>query len=271
MCRVRVVHTARLGTAVVFATALLASACSGSDSSSARLVPGFTIPLDGNEQPSDASRGKVWFLLDRSGSMEVVQDDVITGFNRFVSDLNSQPGDCWMTLVLFDDYRPFDVVFSAEPIKNIPRLGSDEYRPRGGTPFYDALGLLIRSADSRITDRSAMGEPDEDQLVIILTDGLENASLLFSQSEILDLVQDRQGQGWTLAFLGANQDAYVEGAKIGLAGGNVQNFSTSGQSIALAYSSVSRATQDFCGKSTIQRKASVSNFFGGIKEAESGD
>ena len=116
-----------------------------------------------------------------------------------------------------------------------------------------------------------MGEPDEDQLVIILTDGLENASLLFSQSEILDLVQDRQGQGWTLAFLGANQDAYVEGAKIGLAGGNVQNFSTSEQSIALAYSSVSRATQDFCGKSTIQRKASVSNFFGGIKEAESGD
>ena len=271
MHRLRVVRTARFVSSVILAAALLTSACTSSDSSSGRFGPGFSIPLDGNEQPSDVSRGKVWFLLDRSGSMAEVQDDVIAGFNRFVSDLNSQPGDCWMTLVLFDDYRPFDVVFSAEPIKNIPRLGSDEYRPRGATPFYDALGLLIRSADSRITDRSAMGELPEDQLVIILTDGLENASLLFSQSEILDLVQDRQGQGWTLAFLGANQDAYVEGAKIGLAGGNVQNFSTSGQSIALAYSSVSRATQDFCGKSTIQRKASVSNFFGGIKEAESGD
>jgi len=271
MRRVRVVRTERFVSSVILAVALLTSACTSSDSSSGRFGPGFSIPLDGNEQLSDVSRGKVWFLLDRSGSMEEVQDDVIAGFNRFVSDLNSQPGDCWLTLVLFDDYRPFDVVFSAEPINDIPSLGSDEYSPLGATPFYDALGLLVQSADSRISDRSAMGELPEDQLVIILTDGLENASLLFNQREIRDLVQDRQGQGWTLAFLGANQDAYVEGAKIGLAGGNVQNFSTSGQSIALAYSSVSRATQDFCDKSTIQRKASISNFFSGIKEAESGD
>lgn len=264
-------RTARFVSSVVLAVALLTSACTSSDSSSGRFGAEFFIPLDGNEQPSDVSRSKVWFLLDRSESMAEVQDDVIAGFNRFVSDLNSQPGDCWMTLVLFDDYRPFDVVFSAEPMKNIPTLGRDKYRPLGATPFYDALGLLIQSADSRIADRSAMGELPEDQLVIILTDGLENASLLFSQSEILDLVLDRQSQGWTLAFLGANQDAYVEGAKIGITGGNVQNFSTSGQSIALAYSSVSRATQDFCGKSTTERKASISNFFGGIKEAESGD
>ena len=105
---------------------------------------------------------------------------------------------------------------------------------------------------------------------MFLTDGLENASLRYSQRDIANLIDDRQDEGWTFVFLGANQDSYAEGAKIGLTGGNIQNFQTSGQSIALAYDSVSRATTEYCSKTTGQRRSSTGNFFGGIKEAEAG-
>ena len=250
---------------------LLTGACVISCSQDGGNQAGFLDSSSQREGSPNTNSAKVWFLLDRSGSMDPVRSDVVVGFNGFVSELRGQPGDCQMTLVLFDEFQPFDVVFSAKPIVNIPDLKRSDYRPDGGTPFYDALGTLIVRADTRIADRIAQGEPTEDQLVVILTDGLENASFRYNQHRIGNLIQDRQDEGWTFVFLGANQDSYAEGAKIGLTGGNVQNFQTSGQSIALAYDSVSRATKEYCGKSSGQRKASISNFFGGFKEAEGGN
>ena len=250
---------------------LLTGACAISCSQDGGNRAGFLNPSSQQEGTPNTNSAKVWFLLDRSGSMDPVRSDVVVGFNGFVSELRGQPGDCQMTLVLFDEFQPFDVVFSAMPIINIPDLKRSDYRPDGGTPFYDALGTLIVRADTRIANRIAQGEPAEDQLVVILTDGLENASFRYNQRKIGNLIQDRQDEGWTFVFLGANQDSYAEGARIGLTGGNIQNFKTSGQSIALAYDSVSRATKEYCGKSSGQRKDSISNFFGGFKEAEGGN
>ena len=195
--------------------------------------------------------------------MDEVRGDVIDGFNGFVSRLEAEPGKCLMTLALFDGTRLLETVFSTTPADRMPDLGWNDYRPDGGTPFYDALGILIEQADSRVAQLMVDGMPPEDQLVVILTDGLENESYRFSQRDIRGLVQERQSKGWTFAFLGANQDAYAEGAKIGLVGGNVQNFDVSERSIALAYESVSAATVAYCGKNTSQRKASGSSFFGG--------
>jgi uncharacterized protein YegL len=202
--------------------------------------------------------------------MDSVRSDVVTGFNHFVSELRAHPLDCRMTLILFDGFRPFDVVFSAQQIRDISKLRPNDYVPEGQTPFYDALGRLIVRADNRIDTRIANGEPNEDQLVVVLTDGLENASFRYTQWDIANLTDDRQSEGWTFVFLGANQDSYAEGAKIGLTGGNIQNFQMSDQSIALAFDSVSRATTEYCSKSTVQRGTSKGNFFGGIKEAEAG-
>ena len=249
---------------VIVLTSAFATSCSRDKGNQAS----FLNPPSQRESSPNTNSAKVWFLLDRSGSMDPVRNDVVVGFNGFVSKLRPQPGDCQMTLVLFDELRPFDVVFSARPIIDIPDLKHSDYRPDGGTPFYDALGTLIVRANSRIANRIAQRELAEDQLVVILTDGEENASLSYNQRKVGNLIRDRQDEGWTFVFLGANQDSYAEGAKIGLTGGNIQNFQTSGQSIALAYDSVSRATKDYCGKSSGQRKASISDFFGGFKEAE---
>lgn len=249
---------------VIVLTSAFATSCSRDKGNQAS----FLNPPSQRESSPNTNSAKVWFLLDRSGSMDPVRNDVVVGFNGFVSKLRHQPGDCQMTLVLFDELRPFDVVFSARPIIDIPDLKHSDYRPDGGTPFYDALGTLIVRANSRIANRIAQRELAEDQLVVILTDGEENASLSYNQRKVGNLIRDRQDEGWTFVFLGANQDSYAEGAKIGLTGGNIQNFQTSGQSIALAYDSVSRATKDYCGKSSGQRKASISDFFGGFKEAE---
>ena len=216
----------------------------------------------------ETERVKIWFLLDRSGSMQGLTEDVVGGFNQFVADQVLKPGKARLTAVQFDGTDPFEMIVDARRINDVPELTSDVYQPRGVTPLYDALGHLIKSADRRISYRAEKGRPEEDQLVIVFTDGLENASTKFERSKIFELIQDRMNADWTFVFMGANQDSYAEGAKIGLDDGNVQNYSSDSDNVALAYESMNRATSDFRSKPRSQRIADKADFFGGLKEAE---
>ena len=211
---------------------------------------------------------KIWFLLDRSGSMQGLTEDVIGGFNQFVNDQAAKPGKARLTTVQFDGGDPFEVIIDAKRISKVPALTSDVYQPRGVTPLYDAVGRLITTADQRITSREERELPEEDQLVIVFTDGLENASREFGRSQVFDLIKDRMDAGWTFVFMGANQDSYAEGHKIGLVDGNVQNYAATPESIKVAFSSVSRASVEFRNKGRLQRNQDREDFFGGVKEAE---
>ena len=211
---------------------------------------------------------KIWFLLDRSGSMQGLTEDVIGGCNQFVNDQAAKPGKARLTTVQFDGGDPFEVIIDAKRISKVPALTSDVYQPRGVTPLYDAVGRLITTADQRITSREERELPEEDQLVIVFTDGLENASREFGRSQVFDLIKDRMDAGWTFVFMGANQDSYAEGHKIGLVDGNVQNYAATPESIKVAFSSVSRASVEFRNKGRLQRNQDREDFFGGVKEAE---
>ena len=239
----------------------LANAPEGVDTS------GLTDAMKKLTDPGE-ERVKIWFLLDRSGSMQGLTEDVIGGFNQFVNDQAAKPGKARLTTIQFDGGDPFEVIIDAKRISKVPALTSDVYQPRGVTPLYDAVGRLITTADQRITSREERELPEEDQLVIVFTDGLENASREFGRSQVFDLIKDRMDAGWTFVFMGANQDSYAEGHKIGLVDGNVQNYAATPESIKVAFSSVSRASVEFRNKGRLQRNQDREDFFGGVKEAE---
>ena len=81
----------------------------------------------------------VYFVLDRSGSMNAIRSDVIGGFNSFVEEQRAQPGRCLMTLIQFDGDDPHEVLESARPIEQIAPLGNSRFVPRGNTPLFDAM------------------------------------------------------------------------------------------------------------------------------------
>ena len=218
--------------------------------------------------PIDDDRVKIWFLLDRSGSMGHLVEDVIGGFNQFVTEQAAKPGKARLTAVQFDGTDPFEVIFDAHRVTQVPALTSTTYQPRGVTPLYDAIGRLIARADDRIADRKTRNSPVEDQLVIVFTDGLENASREFDRAQVFDLIKDRTDQDWTFVFMGANQDSYGEGHKMGLVDGNVQDYDATGESVAHAFVSMSRASGEYRDKSRLRRRADKEQFFGGLKEAE---
>jgi hypothetical protein len=217
--------------------------------------------------PGD-DRVKIWFLLDRSGSMELLAPDVIGGFNQFVADQVAKPGKARLTAVQFDGQDAFDVICDAVLIDDVAKLTSSVYRPRASTPLHDAMGKLIQTADRRVANRSEKNKPKEDQLIIVFTDGLENASLEFDRAQVFELIKERTDAGWTFVFMGANQDSYAEGYKMGMDDGNVQNYEATPDNVKAAFASISRASLEFRAKDSLQRVVDKKQFFGGVKEAE---
>ena len=211
---------------------------------------------------------KLWFLLDRSGSMSSLTEDVIRGFNAFIAEQAQEPGSVHLTLVQFDSQAPFEVIHNATRVEGVPPLTTDVYRPRGSTPLLDAIGDLIEHADQRIEARSRDDQPAEDQLVVIFSDGLENASRRFDRARVAELISKRQEAGWEFVFMGANQDSYLEAGRIGVSEESISNFGATATGTAAAFQSISRATSEYRGKTRIERTRDSGRFYGGTREAE---
>ncbi|WP_419854456.1 vWA domain-containing protein [Candidatus Poriferisodalis sp.] len=223
----------------------------------------------GKASPSD--RSKVWMLLDRSGSMSGLEIAVVHGVNGFIAEQAALPGKCKITLVQFDSGDPFEVLADAVPVNKACPLSVEQYRPRAATPLLDAIGSLIGRADERAKRRRKAGKESEDQTVVIVTDGLENASTDFAWADIHRLISSRREQGWAFVFMGANQDSYFEGARLGVEAGNVQNYEASDEGVGEAFASVSRAySERRTMHSTVGLTPDNDDFFGGVREAEDG-
>jgi Mg-chelatase subunit ChlD len=217
---------------------------------------------------SDTPTVHLHFVLDRSGSMDAIRDDVIGGFNSFVAEQAAQPGECLMTLVQFDNQEPYEVLFDARHVLDIPPLTPGTFQPRGATPLYDAMGRAIANATIRAEQRAAGGEPDEDIVFVTFTDGLENASREYDRDKVFAAVKKREERGWTFVFLGANQDSYAAGRELGYDPRSTQNFAATPDGTRRAFASLSRASSSRRDKLARHERFDKDDYFEGTKEAE---
>jgi len=212
-----------------------------------------------NEKKND-SGADIWFLLDRSGSMASIEQDVVRGFDRFFKEQRKQGGEATVTIVQFDDQEPHDVLVDGRPLAKVRSI-AERFVPRGMTPLYDAIGLLLDRAEQR-------GGDGADQLVVILTDGMENASHQWTQRKLFKRIAKLRTAGWTFVFLGANQDSYHAGAQLDIGAGNVSNFAPSPAGVRATYEGLSRSVGTWRSRSRSERQRERDDFWGGVKEAE---
>lgn len=215
-------------------------------------------PSVSGERPHDGS--SIWFLLDRSGSMSSIASDVEGGFDQFFLDQAAVPGDVRVTVVQFDSNDPHEVLVDALAPAAVPTMRG-RFSPRGSTPLFDAVGLLLDKAE-------AAGGNDVDQLVVVFTDGHENASRCWDRDRLFARIGALKDRGWTFVFLGANQDSYATGHHIGLADGNVSDFAADSAGVNAAYAGLSRATREWRAKDRPSRQRDRERFWGDVKEAE---
>lgn len=210
----------------------------------------------------------IYFLLDRTGSMNPMVDDVVGGFNTFLAEQRAEGDDARMTLVQFDSQDPFEVIADAVRLAKVPELTAATFQPRGMTPLLDATGELIAHASKRVEMREDAGKKPESIVVVTFTDGEENASHRFTAATIKELVADKEALGWTFVFLGAGLDAYGESRGIGYSDGSVQAWAPDGVGVSAAMISTSKAMSSHRSKVRRGERVDSKDFFEGDKEAE---
>lgn len=203
----------------------------------------------------------VAMVLDRSGSMMGVRSDIVGGFNQFIEEQKKAPGECTVTLVQFDSQEPYEVLRDFTSILDTPPLG-DEYQPRGMTPLFDAVGRCIANTGERLA-----ALPEEERpakvVVVILTDGLENASREYTSAQVAKMTKEQtEKYGWQFVYLGANQDAIEAGGDIGVTVSTSADYSSQKTSSVLRAASANLASYRSGAKADMswsaeQRKAMV--------------
>jgi hypothetical protein len=170
-------------------------------------------------------------IVDRSGSMRSIQKAAVEGFNEFLKGQKAIPGEAKVTLALFD--HEYLLPFDAVDIQSVPELTSETYQPRGNTAMYDAIGRMITDIGMRL---DLTKEKPDKVLVVILTDGEENASSRYSKEQIAEMVKHQEEKySWEFIFLAANQDAFAAGKALNIKSANTQNFAATDDGTRLAY------------------------------------
>ena len=158
------------------------------------------------------------FVLDETGSMLDCYDQTISGFNEYIDTLKKSNDELLMTLTKFNSDK-VEVVYNAKPIKDVEKLTKENYKPDHLTPLYDSIGKTISAVEKE-------AKKDDKVLIVIMTDGEENASKEHNSKTIFDMIKKKQEENWTFVFLGANQDAWITGQKMGLHKGNVMSYTS---------------------------------------------
>jgi hypothetical protein len=128
---------------------------------------------------------EIAYILDRSGSMQPMQEPAVAAFNDFIKSQLDVPGDAHLTLIQFDD--SYEVPVSAKPIQDVPQLTAATNTPRGSTALLDAIGRTIKETDRRISAQPETNKPGK-VILAIFTDGAENASQEYSLKHNTDRI-----------------------------------------------------------------------------------
>ena len=91
-------------------------------------------------------------------------------------------------------------------------------------------------------------------IVVILTDGLENASRHWPRTRVLELIAEAEEMGWQFVFLGANQESWKTSRLLGIQRGAVVDWSPRASSFSRAMSEASAASVDFRRQGVAQRR-----------------
>ena len=179
------------------------------------------------------------FILDRSGSMSGLESDTIGGYNSMLQKQKNTEGEAFVSTVLFDDSS--EVLFDRVPLDKMPNMTSNDYYVRGCTALLDALGGAIHHIGN-VHKYAREEDVPEKTIFVITTDGMENASRMYSYDKVKKMVErQKEKYGWEFIFLGANIDAIETAGRFGISADRAANYHSDSEGTALNYEVLSDA------------------------------
>ena len=167
---------------------------------------------------TDTNYTAMLLIVDRSGSMSTIRDDMVGGLEQLIRAQVDLPGMTTIDIVTFDNTPELTHHFAD------PRDVQVELVPRGGTALYDAIGWAFNGFGQALAELPEHARPGT-VLVTIVTDGEENSSLEYSAEAVKQIITHQEAAfDWDVSYLGANQDAVLAAAQIGIEESKAMNY-----------------------------------------------
>lgn len=183
---------------------------------------------------------KVIMILDQSGSMQNIRDNIRNSVNKFIDeqrDIAPEGKEDRFTLLKFSDVVVKPYTINNQLMADVKTLAVEDYIPSGGTALFDAIGLTITDFKN-----------EEDVLMVIVTDGKNNASRTFKTREsIQELIsKQKEEKNWTFLYLSTDIDTFEQGQGIGISGATDSRMESACQNIAIGSSSLGSYLSNQC-------------------------
>lgn len=142
-------------------------------------------------------------ILDRSGSMSVCIEETVNGVNSQIQRIRElserfPEQELITSLCLFN--HKLTPVWDRIRQADLREITFSEYRPDGNTALLDAIGKSIRHLQKTIGEEVSHDEASV--VVVIFTDGYENASQEFSHNQIASLIRELElTDKWSFSYI----------------------------------------------------------------------
>ncbi len=190
--------------------------------------------------PTQSGQISSYILLDRTGSMEGIWSEALSSVNAYAKELATPDGsarvDADLTVATFDaqDGLQFDVVRDSMDARKWKDVTDADATPRGMTPLYDAIGRIVALAES---------EKPSKAVIVIMTDGQENASQEVNRAGAKAALDRARAKGWEVVFLGAEFANFDDATGVGQT--SSRNMAVSKEQMADSMNRLAQKSKDY--------------------------
>tara|TARA_Y100000817_G_scaffold297135_1_gene273232 strand:- start:1612 stop:2466 length:855 start_codon:yes stop_codon:yes gene_type:complete len=190
-------------------------------------------------------------VADRSGSMSSLGPVPATGIRDFIQQHKQLPQKTKVvfSLTTFDDTAT--TYYDGVDLHAMPDITDEKMtemvQPRGMTLLVDTAMKRLHSLERRLAKEIAAMPPKVRQLkpkvvavMIIVTDGMDNKSTLFTASDLNKRITAAKAKGIEVIFMGANQDAINTGGQMGIHRGAAITFGATPAAAAAAFAATTQ-------------------------------
>jgi hypothetical protein len=223
--KMKTVHTALASTlAAILAVVMAPLAASADEPAPTKVTP----------------RIHSYVLLDRTGSMESRWTEALSSVNAYATGLATLDGgpkvNAEITLAVFDsqDGLKFDVIRNDVDAAHWKKVTNADATPRGLTPLYDAIGRMVSLAEQ---DRP------EKAVLVIMTDGEENASKEITKAGAKAALDRARAKGWEVVFLGAEFANFSDAEGVGNSAS--RNMAVTKEQLSDSMNRLAKKSKDF--------------------------
>ena len=199
----------------------------------------------------------VCFVIDKSGSMYASKEDVIGGFQKVIDEQKAtQTGQCSVSLFTFNGAVKEE--YLGRDVSEIS--GLLDYSPDGMTAMNDGIGTAIDRVGEWLRDMPEHERPEQN-LIVIMTDGQENASHKYTLSRVQEMIKHQTDKySWRFMYIGTDITTTKDADTLGITMNAYSSRSNYSKSYDMINSSVCCARNMAKGMSYSQKLATMDSF-----------